>query len=114
MNFAMHRKNHTIKPGSHIHLMGICGVAMSSLAGMLHEKGYKITGSDQNIYPPMSTLLRRLSIPVREGYSPGNLYPNPDLVIVGNVITKDNPEALELIRIGLPYISLPEPDRMDT
>lgn len=104
----MNRKNHTIKPGAHIHLMGICGVAMSSLAGMLNEKGYKITGSDQNMYPPMSTLLKRLSISVCKGYSPHNLYPKPDLVIVGNVIRKDNPEARELIRIGVPYISLPE------
>jgi UDP-N-acetylmuramate: L-alanyl-gamma-D-glutamyl-meso-diaminopimelate ligase len=108
MNFAMHRKNYTIKSGAHIHLMGICGVAMSSLAGMLNEKGYKITGSDQNIYPPMSTLLQNLLIPVCKGYSPHNLYPNPDLVIVGNVITKDNPEAIELMRIGLPYLSLPQ------
>jgi len=104
----MYRKDFRIKHGAHIHLMGICGVAMSSIAGMLNEKGYKITGSDQNIYPPVSTLLQKLSIPVCKGYSRHNLHPNPDLVIVGNVITKDNPEAIELMRIGLPYLSLPQ------
>jgi UDP-N-acetylmuramate: L-alanyl-gamma-D-glutamyl-meso-diaminopimelate ligase len=93
---------------AHIHLMGICGVGMSSLAGMLKEKGYTITGSDHNTYPPMSTFLEKLSIPVNEGYSPSNLYPPPDLVIVGNVITRDNPEAEALLQLGLPYVSMPQ------
>ncbi|MEA3360116.1 MAG: Mur ligase family protein, partial [Thermodesulfobacteriota bacterium] len=104
----MYNKDYSISPGSHIHLMGICGVAMSSIAGMLKEKGYKITGSDQNIYPPISTFLKKLSIPLKKGYSPSNLHPTPDLVIVGNVITKDNPEAVELMRIGVPYLSMPQ------
>jgi UDP-N-acetylmuramate: L-alanyl-gamma-D-glutamyl-meso-diaminopimelate ligase len=94
--------------GDHIHLMGICGVGMSSLAGMLKEKGYAITGSDQDPYPPISTFLEGLSIPVRRGYSPSNLYPPPDLVIVGNVITKDNPEATAMLQLGLPYLSMPQ------
>ena len=93
---------------SHIHLMGICGVGMSSLAGMLKEKGYTITGSDQNIYPPISTFLERLAIPARKGYSPSNLHPLPNLVIVGNVITRDNPEAGELLKLGIPYLSMPQ------
>jgi UDP-N-acetylmuramate: L-alanyl-gamma-D-glutamyl-meso-diaminopimelate ligase len=98
-----------LPPGhAHVHLMGICGVGMSSLAGMLKEKGYTITGSDQNIYPPISTFLEGLSIPVKKGYSPSNLYPRPDLVIVGNVITKDNPEAGELLRLAIPYLSMPQ------
>jgi len=88
--------------------MGICGVGMSSLAGMLKEKGYTVTGSDQNIYPPISTFLERLSIPVRKGYSPSNLHPLPDLVIVGNVITRDNPEAGELLHLAVPYLSMPQ------
>jgi len=99
---------HILPQHAHIHLMGICGVGMSSLAGMLKEKGYAITGSDQNIYPPISTFLERLSIPIKKGYSPSNLYPKPDLVIVGNVITKDNPEAVELLRLGIPYLSMPQ------
>jgi UDP-N-acetylmuramate: L-alanyl-gamma-D-glutamyl-meso-diaminopimelate ligase len=93
---------------AHIHLMGICGVGMSSLAGMLKERGYTITGSDQHTYPPISTFLEKRSIPVQSGYSPSNLHPVPDLVVVGNVITKDNPEARELLRLDIPYLSMPQ------
>ena len=92
----------------HIHLMGVCGTAMGSLAGMLKENGYRITGSDQAVYPPMSTFLANLGISVQVGYGPENLQPRPDLVIVGNVITKINPEAQELMRLGLPFLSLPQ------
>lgn len=92
----------------HVHLMGICGTAMASLAGILKQEGYLVTGSDQNVYPPMSLFLEDLSIPVLEGYKAENLHPAPDLVIVGNVITKLNPEAVELSRLGLPYLSLPQ------
>jgi len=81
---------------------------MSSLAGMLKEKGYTITGSDHNIYPPISTFLKRLSIPVNNGYSPSNLHPTPDLVIVGNVITRNNPESEELLKLDVPYLSMPQ------
>ncbi|MBC8458342.1 MAG: UDP-N-acetylmuramate:L-alanyl-gamma-D-glutamyl-meso-diaminopimelate ligase, partial [Deltaproteobacteria bacterium] len=91
-----------------IYLMGICGTGMASLAGMLKQKGFLVTGSDQNIYPPMSHFLEALSIPILEGYVPQNLSYNIDLVIVGNVITKDNPEAIELSRMKLPYLSLPQ------
>jgi UDP-N-acetylmuramate: L-alanyl-gamma-D-glutamyl-meso-diaminopimelate ligase len=101
--------NHTI-PATlcHIHLMGICGTGMGSLAGMLQEKGYRVTGSDQAVYPPISLFLEKLGIPVRLGYGPENLDPSPDLVIVGNVITRQNPEAQELIRRDLPCLSLPQ------
>ena len=88
--------------------MGICGVGMSSLAGMLKEKGYTITGSDHNIYPPISTFLESLSILVKKGYSPQNLHPKPDLVIVGNVITRNNPESEELLKLDVPYLSMPQ------
>ena len=88
--------------------MGICGTGMGSLAGMLKEKGYRVTGSDQAVYPPMSTFLEGLGIPVRLGYGPENLAPPPDLAIVGNVITRQNPEARELIRLDLPCLSLPQ------
>ncbi len=81
---------------------------MASLAGILREQGFSLTGSDQNIYPPMSDFLESLSIPVLEGYSAEHLYPSPDLVIVGNVITRDNPEAVELSHLGLPYLSFPQ------
>ncbi|MBW2358913.1 MAG: UDP-N-acetylmuramate:L-alanyl-gamma-D-glutamyl-meso-diaminopimelate ligase, partial [Deltaproteobacteria bacterium] len=88
--------------------MGVCGTGMASLAGMFKEKGYQVTGSDHNVYAPMSDFLEALSIPVLKGYSPHNLYPIPDLVIVGNVITRKNPEAVELSRLGLPYLSFPQ------
>jgi len=104
----MDNNAHTLPHNAHIHLMGICGVGMSSLAGMLKEKGYTITGSDHNIYPPISTFLKNLSIPVKKGYSPSNLHPLPDLVIVGNVITRNNPESEELLKLNLPYLSMPQ------
>jgi len=88
--------------------MGICGTGMASLAGILKQEGYHVTGSDQNVYPPMSLYLEKLSIAVSEGYRPENLNPRPDLVIVGNVITRHNPEAIELARLGIPYLSMPQ------
>jgi UDP-N-acetylmuramate: L-alanyl-gamma-D-glutamyl-meso-diaminopimelate ligase len=91
-----------------IHLMGICGTGMASLAGLLKHQGFKVTGSDRNVYPPMSTYLESLSIPILQGYQPVNLHALPDLVIVGNVITKFNPEAVELARLGIPYLSMPQ------
>ena len=92
----------------HVHLMGICGAGMAPLAGILKQKGCLVTGSDQNVYPPMSDFLEGLGIAVLEGYDPKNLDPVPDLVIVGNVITKHNPEAIELSRLNLPYLSMPQ------
>ncbi|AFM26455.1 UDP-N-acetylmuramate:L-alanyl-gamma-D-glutamyl-meso-diaminopimelate ligase [Desulfomonile tiedjei] len=96
-----------ISPPAHIHLMGICGTGMGSLAGMFHSKGYRVTGSDQAVYPPMSDFLRNLGIPIMEGYRASNLQPRPDLVIVGNVIRRTNPEAVELEKSGIPYVSMP-------
>ena len=96
-----------LKPGSHVHLMGICGTAMGSLAGLLKERGFAVTGSDQNVYPPMSTQLERLGVRIMEGYKRENLTPRPDLVIVGNVISRTFPEAEELLASGVPYASLP-------
>ncbi|RPJ00411.1 MAG: UDP-N-acetylmuramate:L-alanyl-gamma-D-glutamyl-meso-diaminopimelate ligase, partial [Deltaproteobacteria bacterium] len=100
--------NHSPAGPNHIHLMGICGTGMASLAGMLKSQGYRVTGSDQNVYPPMSDFLRCLGIPVMEGYRAENLQPSPDLVIVGNVITKLNPEAIELSRRKISYLSMPQ------
>jgi len=100
--------NRAPKTIRHIHLMGICGTGMASLAGILKDKGYLITGSDRNVYPPMSHFLERLSIKVSEGYGPENLASGPDLVIVGNVITRHNPEAIELSRLKIPYLSFPQ------
>lgn len=88
--------------------MGICGTGVGALAGMLKKKGYIVTGSDQHVYPPMSDFLDSLGIGVKRGYHPENLNPRPDLVIVGNVIRRDNPEAVALEKAGIPYLSMPQ------
>jgi UDP-N-acetylmuramate: L-alanyl-gamma-D-glutamyl-meso-diaminopimelate ligase len=77
----------------HIHLSGICGTAMASIAGLLQLQGHRITGSDKAAYPPMSDLLRALGIPVMEPYSESNLDPAPDLVVIGNALSRGNPEV---------------------
>ena len=91
-----------------IHILGVCGTGMGTFAGMLRERGFDVTGSDQNVYPPMSTLLEQWGVPVMAGSRAENLDPAPDLVIVGNVIRRENPEAVEMRRLGLPHTSFPE------
>ncbi len=81
---------------------------MASMAGILKDQGYKVSGSDQNVYPPMSTQLEKLKIPVQTGFKKENLTPRPDLVIVGNVIPRSNPEAEALLATDIPYTSLPK------
>jgi UDP-N-acetylmuramate: L-alanyl-gamma-D-glutamyl-meso-diaminopimelate ligase len=95
-----------LKSGAHIHLMGICGTAMASLAGLLKDRGFKITGSDSNPYPPMSTQLEEIGIEIMKGYRAENLKNKPDFVIVGNVISAGNEEAQELVRLKIPFTSL--------
>lgn len=97
-----------LNKGAHVHLMGICGTAMGSLAGILKSMGYQVSGSDQSVYPPMSTQLTNLGIKLQEGYRAENLHPRPDMVIVGNVISKNNPEAQALLSSDIPYTSLPK------
>jgi UDP-N-acetylmuramate: L-alanyl-gamma-D-glutamyl-meso-diaminopimelate ligase len=98
----------TTNAATHIHLLGICGTGMAALAGILHEQGFQVTGSDEQVYPPMSTLLEGLGIPIQNGYRPENLTPTPDLVVVGNVIRRENPEAQAVLAQNLPRLSLPE------
>lgn len=97
-----------LKPGAHIHIMGICGTAMGNFAGLLQSMGYKVTGSDQNVYPPMSDVLQSLGISIYQGYKKENLNPKPDFVVVGNVITKTMEEAQALLASDIPYASFPE------
>ena len=97
-----------LKPGSKVHLMGICGTAMASLAGLLKDRGFKVQGSDSNPYPPMSTQLEALKIPILKGYRKENLEPRPDFVIVGNVISASNEEAKALMDLQIPFTSLPK------
>ena len=93
---------------NHIHFSGICGTAMGSLAVLLKKRGYHITGSDQNVYPPMSDFLREHSIQVREGFSLANLEPQPDLVVLGNALSRGNPEVEAALAQRIPYISMAE------
>ncbi len=88
--------------------MGVCGTGMGSLAGMLKDSGYIVTGSDENVYPPMSDFLDSCDIEIKNGYSAENLSPQPDLVVVGNTINKINPEAQALAELGIPYVSFPQ------
>lgn len=97
-----------LKSGSHVYLMGICGTAMASLAGLLKAKGFQVSGSDSNPYPPMSTQLESLGIKIKTPYKTENLNPKPDFVVVGNVISANNPEAVELMKLEIPYSSLPK------
>ncbi|WP_256868060.1 Mur ligase domain-containing protein, partial [Candidatus Entotheonella palauensis] len=92
----------------HIHLVACCGTAMGSLAGMLKARGYHVTGSDQHVYPPMSTQLEAWGIPIYEGFDPAHLDPRPDLVVVGNVVTRDNAEAAATRELGIPAMSFPQ------
>jgi UDP-N-acetylmuramate: L-alanyl-gamma-D-glutamyl-meso-diaminopimelate ligase len=92
-----------------IHLIAVCGTGMASLAGLLKEKGFAVTGSDQNVYPPMSDQLAALGVVVMTGYKPENLdSAKPDLVVVGNAISRDNPEVLEVQKRGFPLLSMPQ------
>ncbi len=92
----------------HIHLIGICGTAMASLAGMLKQRGVQVTGSDAAAYPPMSDFLASLSIPVAQPYAEANLKPRPDLVVVGNAISRGNPELEYVLDERIPMRSLPQ------
>ncbi|HJZ67620.1 MAG TPA: UDP-N-acetylmuramate:L-alanyl-gamma-D-glutamyl-meso-diaminopimelate ligase [Blastocatellia bacterium] len=87
-------------------MIGICGTAMASLAGMLTRQGHKVTGSDENVYPPMSLELERHGIPVTEGYKPDNLSPRPDVIVVGNAITRGNPELEHALNERMYYTSM--------
>jgi len=91
-----------------IHLIGICGTGMASLAGMLKASGHQVQGSDQNVYPPMSTILEQAGIPVFSPYDAKNLESSPELVIVGNAISRGNAEAEEVLAKGIPYLSMPQ------
>src|ERR1700759_4384761 len=90
----------------HIHLIGICGTAMASLAGMLQAKGHRVTGSDMAAYPPMSDFLRGLGITIAEPFSETNLDPVPDLVVVGNALSRGNPEVEHVLDKRIPFTSM--------
>ncbi|HZQ44680.1 MAG TPA: UDP-N-acetylmuramate:L-alanyl-gamma-D-glutamyl-meso-diaminopimelate ligase [Acidobacteriaceae bacterium] len=90
----------------HVHLIGICGTAMASLAGMLRAQGHRVTGSDTAAYPPMSDQLRAMGIPIMEPYAAKNLEPRPDIVVVGNAISRGNPELEVVLDDRIPMTSM--------
>src|SRR5262245_18240962 len=91
-----------------VHFVGICGTAMASTAAALKTQGVSVTGSDQNVYPPMSTFLAERQIEVISGYAEQNLAHKPDLVVIGNAVSRGNPEAEYVLDHKLRYCSLPE------
>jgi UDP-N-acetylmuramate: L-alanyl-gamma-D-glutamyl-meso-diaminopimelate ligase len=92
----------------HIHLIGICGTAMASLAGMLQQRGFQVTGSDAAAYPPMSDFLASLGIPLAQPFAAQNLEPHPDLVVVGNAISRGNLELEHVLDKRIPFCSMPQ------
>ncbi|MDH4583438.1 UDP-N-acetylmuramate:L-alanyl-gamma-D-glutamyl-meso-diaminopimelate ligase [Pseudomonas sp. BN415] len=92
----------------HIHILGICGTFMGSLAVLAKELGHRVTGSDANVYPPMSTQLEAQGIELMQGYEPAHLEPAPDLVVVGNALSRGNPAVEYVLNKGLPYVSGPQ------
>src|SRR5579862_2350123 len=92
----------------HVHILGICGTFMGGIAAIARAAGFRVTGSDRNVYPPMSTQLQALGIELTEGFEAGQLSPAPDMVVVVNVMTRGMPVVEELLERGLPYASGPE------
>ncbi|SDL76453.1 UDP-N-acetylmuramate: L-alanyl-gamma-D-glutamyl-meso-diaminopimelate ligase [Modicisalibacter muralis] len=92
----------------HVHILGICGTFMGSLALLARELGHRVSGSDANVYPPMSTQLEQAGIVLCEGYQAANLEPRPDLVVVGNALSRGNPEVEALLDAKLAYTSGPQ------
>ncbi|MFS0824924.1 UDP-N-acetylmuramate:L-alanyl-gamma-D-glutamyl-meso-diaminopimelate ligase [Pseudomonas phoenicis] len=92
----------------HIHILGICGTFMGSLAVLAKALGHRVTGSDANVYPPMSTQLEAQGIELTQGYDPAQLQPAPDLVVIGNAMSRGNPAVEYVLNKGLPYVSGPQ------
>ena len=91
-----------------VHFVGICGTAMASAAAAMQERGFRVTGSDANVYPPMSTFLAERKVEVISGYDEKNLAAKPDLVVIGNAMSRGNAEVEAVLDRKLRYCSLPE------
>ena len=92
----------------HIHIMGICGTLMGGIALLARSLGHRISGSDTHVYPPMSTQLEQYGIQLQEGYDQKHLQPAPDLIIIGNAMSRGNPVVEYILNCRLPYISGPQ------
>ena len=108
MGEAADRPRVSLDQVRHVHLVAVAGVGMAALAGMLKQRGLRVTGSDEHVYPPMSTVLERLGIAVMEGYTAEHLVPRPDLVVIGNKVSRGNTEVEGVLAAQLPYLSFPE------
>ncbi|MBQ4851110.1 UDP-N-acetylmuramate:L-alanyl-gamma-D-glutamyl-meso-diaminopimelate ligase [Pseudoalteromonas sp. MMG012] len=98
----------TLNNNKHIHILGICGTFMGGIAAIAQSLGYKVTGSDQNVYPPMSTQLEALGIELTQGYDVAQLNPVPDVVVIGNAMSRGNPCVEHVLEKNIPYTSGPE------
>jgi len=98
----------TKREPQHLHFLGICGTAMGSVAAALRQRGFRVTGSDENVYPPMSIFLENKGIALTEGYRAENIPANVDVVVIGNAIKRGNPEVEAVLNRKLFYLSLPE------
>jgi UDP-N-acetylmuramate: L-alanyl-gamma-D-glutamyl-meso-diaminopimelate ligase len=103
-----HRLNRIPDSVKTIHLIAVCGTGMGALACMLKDLGYQVSGSDQKVYPPMSHFLAGKGIQIIDGFRTENLSYGPDLVVVGNAVTRDNPEVVGMFQSGIPYCSMPQ------
>lgn len=92
----------------HIHILGVCGTFMGSLAQLAKALGHRVTGSDANVYPPMSTQLEHAGIELMQGFDPAHLQPTPDLVVIGNAMSRGNPAVEYVLAEGIPYTSGPQ------
>ncbi|MFH0997787.1 MAG: UDP-N-acetylmuramate--L-alanine ligase [Pseudomonadota bacterium] len=91
-----------------IYLIAVCGTGMGALACLLKDLGFQVTGSDQHVYPPISLLLKDKGVPILEGFDPEHITADYDLVVVGNAVRKDNPEAVRMRELNLPFCSMPQ------
>ena len=100
--------NHSNIQNMHVHILGICGTFMGGIAAIAKSLGYTVTGSDRNVYPPMSTQLEQLGITLSEGYDESQFEPAPDMVIIGNAMARSNPAVEYVLNRNLPYTSGPQ------
>ena len=92
----------------HIHILGICGTFMGGIAVLAKQAGHKVTGCDADVYPPMSAQLEAQGIVLTEGFDPAQIRLEPDLFVIGNVVSRGNPLMEEILNRGLPYMSGPQ------
>ncbi|MBP9837071.1 MAG: hypothetical protein KBC84_00005, partial [Proteobacteria bacterium] len=98
----------SLKPGSYIHISGVCGTGTASVLTLLKELGYRVSGSDKAFYPPMGDVVKREADRVFQGYSADNLKDKPDLVVIGNSLSRNNPEVEYILENKIPFASMPE------